>query len=154
MCGLYYSGVTELTVSSIPPPSRPSLAPDVPVTQQQQLAAVEAQLPLLSCQSQHVPTAAGPMPTTPAGQVAVQGVCQQQPGYISTEVGLSAALTSSSNGGGAGVQQPMECGDVPVVEFLSNVMGSLAYVVAPDSTVFLKRGEGSFQQEVHSHNGG
>jgi hypothetical protein len=37
-------------VTHITPPSQPSLAPEGPTTQQQQLAAVQAQLPVLSCQ--------------------------------------------------------------------------------------------------------
>jgi hypothetical protein len=47
------AGVRELYVTSFTVSTQPSLSPDGPVTQQQQLAAVEAQLPALSCQPPH-----------------------------------------------------------------------------------------------------
>lgn len=137
--------------------STPSLAPDGPRTQQQQLAAVEAQLPLLSCQAQqqHTPTAVAPSACSPAlhnHAAHCSGVNQQQSHLYppaQQQLGLDSSLGGSCNnsgswsggGAGSGPQLGRASADVCAVVFLSNSMGSVEYAVAPDSAVYLKRGE-------------
>lgn len=155
------AGVHELTVTTMWASNggTPSLAPDAPVTQQQQLAAVEAQLPALSCGShgsyghaagQHTlggnTAAAGGgvsasqvVARSPTQDASQQQQLQQQPtGGSSVSIGSDRGATQQGGVASSGESPPEDtCG----VLFLSNTMGSVAYVVTSDSAVYLKRGE-------------
>lgn len=176
------AGVHELYVTSFAVSTQPSLSPEGPVTQQQQLAAVEAQLPGLSCQpphsqhstisyqhSQHTssPAAVELLSCSAGLQAAHAGrlwdpstlhepqlLMQHLPSssYTSStdsrstgqhDGNMSSQPVSAVAGGADSVRAAIVAGaerDMHGVIFLSNTMGSLQYVVAQDSAVYLKRG--------------
>lgn len=146
------SGVDELCVTSFTISPQPSLSPDAPLTQQQQLAAVTAQLPALSCQPAQASHAADTsscqhMFSTPSvadssrSDTSPASTHAGQTGGNSWQHASAADVCARANGSApkqaaAAVREK----DVRGVVFLSNSMGSVEFVLAQDSSVYLKRG--------------
>lgn len=154
-CCLLLSGLDELYVSQVDAPATPSLTPSGPVLQEQQLAALQGQLPGLALLP-HTPTLLGDQGRTApssnssrwTGQLytalpaaAAEGVATATPGpppaaadqHAVATLAAAAAPTITADGDGSG--------GTPVVVFLANSMGNTSYGVAQNAAVHIIRGE-------------
>jgi hypothetical protein len=112
-----HTELPELHVVQLEAAASLSLAPEAPPTQQQQLAGVQAQLPLLSVTEPATASAHDTPHRTDSSMCAAKPV-----------LGAEAAASRSAT--------------TPGVVFLSTTTGSPAYAAACDSSVFIVNGEG------------
>lgn len=110
----------------IEPPTTPSLAPTRAPTQQQQLAGLQAQLPLLGLlEQQRQQPAPAAAEEAAAAERAHSGAADSSACSRSHQASLREQHTQQGQAG---------------VVFLSNATGSQVYAVLPDSAVFMRRG--------------
>jgi hypothetical protein len=162
---LLLPGLNELSVLHIDAPAGPSLTPSGPVLQEQQLTALQAQLPSLTVlpqqqqqQQQDGSASSGCSSSLPHVEQpqAVEGHVSGT-AYAGTSGGCPTAQHAGSGlhcctAGAPGAQLQLSCRlqaaataaaaarPTAVIVFLSNTMGSTSYGVAQDASVHIIRG--------------
>jgi hypothetical protein len=155
------AGLDELRVLHIEPPSGVSLSPSGPVLQEQQLAALQQQLPSLNMlppqqqqQQQHQQgqlgggtnsssSTSGSNASSMAHAVEATSdtsmVCNTD-NFAGLHTTAGQLQPANALGPAAAAAGPAACPGIVVV-FLSNTMGSTSYGVAQDASVHIIRGE-------------